>query len=383
MTTTAIQIAITLLAPPAVAWLVTRSRVAKVVGSVVLCYAVGVIVGNVGLPIDADAGKLTAGLAVVVAIPLLLLSADVRGWLRLAPSALISFALCIVVVCGWALGAGWLFSERVERSAEVAGMLVGTYTGGAANMAAIGEALGVENDVLIATNAADLVIGTVYLVFLLSVAPRVYGAFLRPFQAPDGDAESSTATTTEEPLEPPPAFRRPKPRHVGAALGLTAVCVAVGAGVGALVPEGASDAVTILGVTTAAIAMSFQPRIRSIPGTYAAGQLVLLVFCTAIGTLADLRQLFGAAPDILALTSVVVLGSIGTHALACAALRIDRDTFVITNVAALYGPAFVPPVADRLRNPAVTLSGIAMGLAGYAVGNYLGIGVGLLLRSTG
>jgi len=41
----------------------------------------------------------------------------------------------------------------------------------------------------------------------------------------------------------------------------------------------------------------------------------------------------------------------------------------------------VPMVAAVLKNNAVILPGIAIGLLGYAVGNYLGIGIFMLLTA--
>jgi len=64
-------------------------------------------------------------------------------------------------------------------------------------------------------------------------------------------------------------------------------------------------------------------------------------------------------------------------------MGIDADTFLITSVAALMSPAFVPMVARSLGNPGILMSGMATGILGFAIGNYLGISVALLLASGG
>jgi uncharacterized membrane protein len=46
-------------------------------------------------------------------------------------------------------------------------------------------------------------------------------------------------------------------------------------------------------------------------------------------------------------------------------------------------PAFVPMVARSLRNPAILMSGMATGILGFAIGNYLGISLALLLAGKG
>jgi uncharacterized membrane protein len=53
---------------------------------------------------------------------------------------------------------------------------------------------------------------------------------------------------------------------------------------------------------------------------------------------------------------------------------------IITSTAGVFGPAFIIPVAKALKNDEIILPGILCGILGYAIGNYLGIGIGSLLR---
>ena len=59
--------------------------------------------------------------------------------------------------------------------------------------------------------------------------------------------------------------------------------------------------------------------------------------------------------------------------------RIDYHTTMITSTAGVFGPAFIIPVAKALKNDEIILPGILCGILGYAIGNYLGIGLGQLL----
>ena len=81
---------------------------------------------------------------------------------------------------------------------------------------------------------------------------------------------------------------------------------------------------------------------------------------------------------ILYYCAFVMVGSILLHYLLAFFFRIDRDTTIITSTAAIYGPAFVGPIAEVLKNRAVVISGLTTGLVGYAVGNYLGLGLAYL-----
>jgi uncharacterized membrane protein len=52
---------------------------------------------------------------------------------------------------------------------------------------------------------------------------------------------------------------------------------------------------------------------------------------------------------------------------------------VITSVALINSPLFVPMIAENMKNKKVIITGVAIGVIGYAVGNYLGIVVNTLL----
>ena len=58
----------------------------------------------------------------------------------------------------------------------------------------------------------------------------------------------------------------------------------------------------------------------------------------------------------------------------------DRDTLIITSTAAIFGPVFIGPVANAIGNRELITIGIALGLIGYAIGNYLGLGLAFILK---
>ena len=59
--------------------------------------------------------------------------------------------------------------------------------------------------------------------------------------------------------------------------------------------------------------------------------------------------------------------------------RVDADTAVITSVAMINSPLFVPMIAESMKNRKIIISGITIGIIGYAVGNYLGVLIAQLL----
>ena len=78
---------------------------------------------------------------------------------------------------------------------------------------------------------------------------------------------------------------------------------------------------------------------------------------------------------------LVVFAGLALHCLLCRLAGVDGDTFMVTSVAAVGSPPFVPLMARALNNPAAILPGMTTGVIGYALGSYLGISLGLYLRS--
>lgn len=353
-----------------------RSRAAKAVGPVVLCYVAGILLANVpGLKLAGHASLTVSEAAVPLAIPLLLFSTDVRKWVGLAKGVLLSFGLaCLSAIIAASL-VGVVFRAQVDEWWKVAGMLVGVYVGGTANMSAVGLAVGTRSETFVLLNAADVVCGGAYLLFLLSLAPRLLGRILRPFT---GDEHVDAFDTSGEPLS---RWTLSHAKPMAQALALAAVIVGVAAG-GTLLALGKLEpGLVLLLITTLGIAASLSSRVRALGGAFELGEYVLLVFCVAVGSLADVRQLGGGSLVLLFFVLAVLLLASTLHFTLCWAFRIDLDTALISSAAAIFGPPFIGPVAAALKNRTLVGPGLTLGLAGLALGTYLGLGTAYGLRA--
>ena len=65
--------------------------------------------------------------------------------------------------------------------------------------------------------------------------------------------------------------------------------------------------------------------------------------------------------------------SLAIHVALAALFKIDADNVIIVSTALSCSPPFVPVVAGALNNKEIILSGLTVGIIGYAIGNYLGI----------
>jgi len=371
---TALQILLTLLFP----WLSIRlSRWSRKswLSPIVLCYGMGILLGNLDFfKLNKEVATTFSEVAVVLAIPLLLYATKLQRLRRYGWKSLWSFVLCVIAgLISTTAVAFWMHPEMPD-SWMISGMLVGIYTGGVGNMQAIGLALQAEQEIIILLNAADIVVGAILLLFLSSAAHAVYGSFLPDFRAWEEEPE---AATLEESL--PTTFYW-KDRLYALVLTLGIIGLALGLCrlfFGSL----EHTAFILLLLTTLSIAASFAPRVNQWRGSFETGEYFLLVFGLAIGSLAEIGSILEQGGDIVGYTALALLGTLVLHLLLARLFRIDRDTVMITSTAALYGPVFVAQVATVIGNKKLVLAGIALGLLGYAIGNYLGLSLAYVLKN--
>lgn len=369
-----LQILIMIGFPVLVLELVKRNKMAGMVGPVILCYALGLIVGNLpDSPVNTKLSQEVAEGCVPIAISLMLLSTRFMAWLKYAKKTAFSFALAViaVLVSSFAVSAYFhLQNLGVNDVWKLSGMMVGVYTGGTPNLAAIGTALGVANETFIVLNACDLMLSALYLVLLLSVAQKLALKFLPsfvPMETHDRDE-----TFHYQRLQ-----QMASNKKVGLSL-LIAFCisagiVAVSIGFSILIDGKITAPSVILAVTTLSIGASFIKYVRFLPRTYEFGEYFLLVFCMGIGSISNYTEMLQASPNVLLYVTCVFLGTIAVHFLLSWIFRIDADTTLITSVAGIFGPAFIGPVASVLKNKDIVVSGLTTGLVGYAIANYLGL----------
>ncbi len=352
-----------------------RFKLIEWLSPVVCCYVVGVILGNIpSLKWDPSLARTFSEASVMLALPMLLLATDFPAWFKLAKSTILSFVLLIICVMLVSYLCGIAFKGYDPEVWKMAGMLVGVYVGGTANLTAIGKMLGIREEAFITLNAVDLALGGAYLLFILSVGVKILSKFLTPFNhelAQDNEMDilhwRNLSTL----------------KKIRNSLVLIIFC-GLGIGISLFLSKmffgEESVGLIVLSLTVMALGLSFIQKIRHFEGSQECGHYFLLVFCVAVGSLANVSELFTGKMWYFLFCSSVMFGSIVLHFLCCFFLKIDRDTAIITSMAGIFGPAFVAPMSDVLKNRAILVSGITSGLVGIAVGNFVGLFVAYLLK---
>ena len=342
--------------------------------SVILCYGIGILLANLRLwEINGELLESLAGASMLVGLPLLLFSVRITDLRRFGKPMSLSFALCCLagVVCTGLTAI--LFASDFPDGWQIAGMLTGLYTGGTPNVQAIGVALEAPAEYVVLIQAADVLLGGGYLLGLITFLPPLYARFFPP------TPRHTTSLRTEDPLLHSVSHRQ---RFGQLAAGLTVT------GLSFLLTRlltgvWFSPTALILCVTTLSITSTLTPLPRQLGNAYPLGEYFVLIFCVALGLLADFRQLAAEGLGLLYFSAAALTATTLLHLLLARLFRIDRDTVILSSVAAFYGPVFVVQVATAIRNQRLLGAGIAVSLVGFGIGNYLGIGLAYALRWLG
>jgi uncharacterized membrane protein len=290
---------------------------------------------------------------------------------------LLSLVSAFIAVVVASAGAYLLFQSFIgAESWKIAGMLVGVYTGGTPNLAAIGTALKVDSLTYVTVHGSDVVVSGLLLLLFISAAPAVLRHMLPAYRQHGGEHPEDFHFSPGSFALSPGAFR-----SMGASLGLAAAVFAAGGSFTLFLPDTAALPAAILTITTLGVALSFIPAVRRLPYSFPLGHYLILIFSLTVSSMADVRSLSIQAPLIMLYVAALLLTIMLLHLLLSRLLRIDADTHLITTTSFIFSPPFVPVVAAALGNREVIVSGMITGITGWIGGNYLGLALAYLLRA--
>ena len=340
--------------------------------SIIMCYGVGIVVANLRLwTINGGLMESLAGGSMLIGLPLLLFSVRLGDLTRFGRSMFASFMLCCLAGLFCTGLTALAFAGSIDDGWQIAGMLTGLYTGGTPNVQAIGVALQAPAEYVVLIQAADVLLGGAYLLGLVTVLPAIYARIFPPSLKREGEDAGASMESS------PRVSWRQRALQL-----MTGLCITGAAFVITRFATGLwfSPTALILIVTTLSILFTLSPIVKRIGNAYPLGEYFVLVFCVALGLLADFRELASTGMDLLYFSAVALASTTLLHLILAKLFRMDRDTVILSSVAAFYGPVFVVQVATAIRNQRLLAAGVAVSLLGFGIGNYLGIGLAYTLR---
>ncbi len=358
--------------PAGVVWLCRRYSILGKIGPIMVLYAVGMVFGNIPplVPYLKPLQDVIPNVMVPLAIPMMLFgcsfsSREAGLQLKIVVSGFLS--VCLAVAVGYVM-----FGHNVDEGAQVGGIITGMYTGGTLNAAALQAIFRIKSETFILINSYDIIISFLYFVFLFSFGikmfRRLYGE-QGVRQSDDVVAEQSVTSSSYNRLLTRAGFVQ-----MCRIVGVTLVIVALSAAATLLFDDAWFMVVFILMLTTLGVAASFVKRVREMDLSYDLGMYLIYIFSFAIATMADFSSLdLKAGVNQLAFMSVAVFVSLLIHAVLCRTMRVDADSMMISSVAFINSPPFVPMAAVAMRNKRAIVTGLGAGIVGYALGNHLGV----------
>ena len=398
------------------------SKTLKKIGAVVMAYVLGILINNIGIfprpgkafhlllkgksffPNDEALLLLNKGLitqsdfllnqihstqdlvmtiAIPLSIPLLLFSLDLKNSLKTLKSGLLSFFVALVSLLASILIGHFLFRNSIPDSWKISGIMVGLYTGGTPNLAALAAALQVQPNLFVLTHTYDLLMGVFLLFFFITIAQKTLNFVLPHFKI-NGKQKNigELIKESEAPENLLDLFSKKTILPLTKAFAIAILIFAVGGGLSFLVPSEFQMVTVILSITAMGLLVSLIPSIRSIAKTFELGMYFILVFCLAVASMADLSVIFQVEfLNLFLYVFIAVFGSMLIHIILSVIFKIDTDTTIITITALSMSPPFVPVVASALKNKNIIIMGITIGVIGYAIGNFLGVSMAYILRA--
>jgi uncharacterized membrane protein len=349
-----------------------RTKLGQWLSGVVLTILAGTALANLRIvPFASPFHDMVWVYAVSLAIPLLLFHADLRKLVSEAGMMLIAFAIAVLGTVAGVLAGFWLIDLGPDANRIVA-TLGASWIGGSMNFAAVAQTLGLnENGSLIATMAAtDAVVMVIFMAAILLMAgSRALLRFI-PSKIIEAGDDGIAHKEEEKPVLDMGALAM--------LLFLAAACAFGGRLIGtALGMPGYS----VLFITLLALALAnlFPAYLAKLRGGFDLGMFFMYVFFGVIGAGADVVLMVQTAMPIFFF--VVVMAAVHLLVVLAGAriFRIDLAEALIASNAVAVGPATAAAMAASMRWRLLVTPGILLGVFGYAVANFIGVGLAGLL----
>jgi uncharacterized membrane protein len=398
-----IAIAIYLLFPIIIVSAFHKWKILQKIGTVILAYAVGIIMSLTGFvtfePGTADAAtfesiqKLIMNISVPLAIPLMLFNCDFKLWTRALPKTILALVGGIVAITVAVISGFFIFRNTGVNDIEnVSAMMTGIYTGGTMNFNALGAALGVDPTTITLVLTFQMLITFPLIMFITGGGYRLFRKIL-PFPDESTSISKLGSNIEDHGIENYGMMLNKKvfPKTMLGLL-LSIGFLAVGAGLSLLLYNlgvvgdqetgtgKLNELVIILTITTLSIIASFSKKIRELPKTFELGMIFILIFSIAVASQFNPYSIDMSAISLGLFVLYIMLVSVIIHIIFCRFSKINGDLYTVAQVGLFCSPPFIPPVVGAMGNKKVLISGIVIGLIGYAIGTYMGVGIAYLLK---
>ncbi|HBF8442736.1 TPA: DUF819 family protein [Clostridioides difficile] len=355
-----------------------RYKAIKSLGPALTIIIMGIILSNLKVvPVSTELYGTISTYAIPVSMTIMLMSVDLKEMTKLSREPLIAIFVAVLTVSIMAFLFGLVFAEKISEGWKVAGMFVGTYTGGSANLTAIGTGLNVSRQTLAAANAADYVIGVPTLIFMFALPAILKNSKkfkkLWPYHVEESELEDCQ---NEEFME----SKEWSIKDIAWMLAIGFVVTEVATILAGYFNSSFSSAARILLVTTISIIIAQLKPVKKLKGNLDLGLFVALFFLCTIGFSVDIKEFLGSTFTITLYCFSIIFASFVFHLGITRLLKIKYQYVILSIVGAIAdGPTSALVAASAKWNSLVSVA-VVMGVIGGVLGNYAGISVAYAIK---
>ena len=359
---------------------VQKFKLFKYVGPALTVIILGMILVNLHIvPGAQDVYGVVITYCVPMSISIYLLNVNLKELAKLSGKALVALLSAVFSVCLMATLFGAVFGGKMFEGWKIAGMFVGTYTGGSGNLTAIAVGLDAANDTIAAANAADYVIGMPTL-FLMFAAPALFQnvKFLKkvwPYELEEkdqvGEGDHPVLMGDE----------KWSIKDIAWLLAISVLIVTVATKLSAFMPSDFASAGRVLLISTFSIIAAQIPFVSRLRGNINLGLFFGLMYLAIIGFSVDLASFFSSTMIITVFCFCVIIGSILLHLLISRLCKVPYEYVILGITGAIADGTTASLVASSAKWNRLISVGLLMGVVGGVCGNYLGILVAYVIRA--
>lgn len=311
-------------------------------------------------------------------IPLLLFNVPLKKIIRETGALLLPF---LIGALGVVLGAivASLVLPLGEETYKVAGTFVGTYIGGSVNFMAVATALNfVESPLFPSAITVDNVFTNLYIILLFGLS--AVNGLVKQFPAYSEDEPTAAETPPDLPVSSGFLMEQITMSLLIASV-LFAAAQSLSPWVAGLLGTDFSFDVVLL--TTFIIVLvnafpTFFARYQAV--AFDMGMFLMYVFLAVIGASSNLLELLTSVPGMLAFATIILSVHLLVSLIGGKLLKVSLKEILVASCANAAGPSVAAPMAVSMGMKRAVTPAILVGLLGYVIGTFLGVGIGALLQ---
>ena len=364
----------------AAAFWAQRFKPLKLIGPALLIIITGIILVNLNIVTGScELYGVIQTYCIPLSTSLYLLNVDFKKIVKMSKQPLMSIGSAVFSVCLVTIVFGSIFAGQIDGGWQVAGMFVGSYTGGSSNLTAIATGLNASGSTIAAANAADYVVGmpTMVLMFAAPALMKNSKKFQKfwPYsftqEELEGDGSHQELMGTEE----------WSIKDIAILMAISTTVVAVSTKLSTFMSADFASAGRILLISTLSILVAQIPAVRRVKGAMNLGLFFGMMFLAVVGISVNIKGFLGSAFTITLFCFCVIAGSLILHLAVTRLLKIRYEYVLLGIVGAIADGTTSALVASGAKWKSLISIGMLMGIIGAVCGNYVGIAVAYIIRS--